>query len=129
MNQPKLFARIRKTSKYAGQDNGQLFPVHLSSDWEMAEGFIWRGGPGGRYRHSDLQLFVLRDDKPVPVPMLSAGEGEANAYLEIILQFWEDNARDGYFHPDYFGPQVEQLIERLQEIKQTAIANFVEEED
>lgn len=54
------FARIKKTSEYAHQDNGKPFPVQLNTDhlsYAMS-GYIWKGGPGGRYRMRDLELYV-----------------------------------------------------------------------
>lgn len=60
----KLLARIRPTSKYFGQGGeGQLFPVVVASTGEY--GII--GGPGGQYRLSDVDLFVVFDDGAAPI--------------------------------------------------------------
>ena len=49
-----LFAEIKKTSEYYGsQGGGDPFPVNLYADGE----YIVHGGPGGRYRLSDVDLY------------------------------------------------------------------------
>lgn len=64
----QFVARIKKTSEYAGQDSGKPFPVQLSYDPNDAvAGYIWQGGPGGRYRSKDLNVFVLWKDKTIKV--------------------------------------------------------------
>lgn len=61
-------ARIKKTSEYAGQDSGKPFSVQLSYDASDAvAGYIWRGGPGGRYRSKDLDIFAVWKDKTIKV--------------------------------------------------------------
>ena len=54
----QLYAKIKRTSKYYGQTSpGELFPVVIDADeakWE----YIVIGGPGGRYRLSDVNLFI-----------------------------------------------------------------------
>lgn len=47
-----LFARIRKDSEYAGQDDS-AFPVAVYADGD----YIVHGGRGGRYRLADVDLF------------------------------------------------------------------------
>lgn len=47
-----LFAKIRKTSKYFGQDGGKAFPVSLFSDGE----YIVHGN-GNRYRLADVDIY------------------------------------------------------------------------
>ena len=60
----KLLARIRPSSKYYGQgDEGKLFPVVVTYQTEY--GIV--GGPGGQYRHSDVDLFVVFMDDADPI--------------------------------------------------------------
>lgn len=49
----KLFATIRRDSQYANQRTGKPFAVTLENSGEH----IWRGGPGGCYRTSDLHFY------------------------------------------------------------------------
>lgn len=52
----KLYARIKKSSKYYGQGTkGDLFEVFFVAD---PCGYNVIGGPGGRYRLSDVNVFV-----------------------------------------------------------------------
>lgn len=48
-----LYARIKATSEYANQSDGEPFPVALYSDGE----YIVHGGRGGRYRLADVDLY------------------------------------------------------------------------
>lgn len=56
-----LFAIIRESSRYSGQNltaknMGMFpFPVHIDDD---SRGFVVKGGPGGRYQLSDVDLFT-----------------------------------------------------------------------
>lgn len=60
----KLLARIRPSSKYYDQgDEGLLFPVAITSPKEY--GVV--GGPGGQYRLSDVDLFVVFDENSDPI--------------------------------------------------------------
>ncbi|WP_300650587.1 hypothetical protein [Hydrogenophaga sp.] len=58
----KLLARIRPSSKYYGQGQGDaLFAVCIGQSGEYSV----LGGPGGQYRLSDVDLFaVFEDGKP-----------------------------------------------------------------
>ena len=51
----QLFAKIKKSSKYHGQGDGSAFKVIISA----GDGYCVRGGPGERYRLSDVDLFVM----------------------------------------------------------------------
>lgn len=56
----KLLARIRPSSKYFGQgDEGRLFSVAITAPEE----YCVKGGPGGRYRLSDVDLFAVFDSE------------------------------------------------------------------
>lgn len=71
----QLYAKIKKSSKYADQNNtakrqpecygGFPFPVHI--DVHEFDGYLVRGGPGGRYRLSDVNLFIVEDGREVRI--------------------------------------------------------------
>lgn len=55
----QLFAQIRESSKYYRQAApGTKFPVMLQ---EQACGYVFSGGPGGRYRREDVHIFAAAD--------------------------------------------------------------------
>jgi hypothetical protein len=58
----QLYARIRKTSKYAHQTD-KLFPVRV--DKPPYDDFVVHGGPGGVYALRDVHFYVMVDDKPM----------------------------------------------------------------
>ena len=68
----RLLARIRPTSKYFGQgDEGKLFPVAVAPD---PVGYTVVGGPGGRYRLADVELFAIFDEvKPIQITFDQSG--------------------------------------------------------
>ena len=62
----KYFAKIRKGSKYEGQNAwaklrprqyGLPFPVQLTEEGPLDQ-YCVKGGPGGQYRPEDLDLYV-----------------------------------------------------------------------
>jgi len=62
----QLYAAIKRTSKYYGQtDPGERFPVYIDpaerSDYKV------KGGPGGQYWLSDVQLFVIVDGRELRI--------------------------------------------------------------
>lgn len=62
----QIYAKIKRNSKYYGQTKpGELFAVHIApqSGWE----YIVRGGPGGGYRLSDVNLFVVEDGQEIRI--------------------------------------------------------------
>jgi hypothetical protein len=61
----RLLARIRPTSKYFGQGTeGGLFPV------AVAQGeYAIVGGPGGKYRLADVDLFAVFADDVDPIQL------------------------------------------------------------
>ena len=62
----QLLARIRPTSKYFGQgDEGALFPVAVAS----ADEYCVVGGPGGKYRLRDVDLFAVFSDDVAPIQL------------------------------------------------------------
>ncbi|BBP86030.1 hypothetical protein PHLH8_56720 [Pseudomonas sp. Pc102] len=58
----QLYARIKKTSKYAHQTD-KLFPVRVGK--APYDNFVVHGGPGGLYALRDVSFYVLVDDKPM----------------------------------------------------------------
>nr|BDD47746.1 hypothetical protein 9 [Piscirickettsiaceae bacterium] len=65
-----IYARIKKTSKYAYQNDWQgypsHFPVHIQSP--AKDDYIVKGGVGGQYRLSDVNLYVKDiDGNPIKI--------------------------------------------------------------
>ncbi|KAF1072671.1 MAG: hypothetical protein GAK45_00106 [Pseudomonas citronellolis] len=58
----QLYARLRKTSKYAHQTD-KLFKVRVGKP--PYDNFVVHGGPGGVYALRDVHFYVLVDDKPM----------------------------------------------------------------
>lgn len=58
----QLYARIRKTSKYAHQTD-KLFQVRVGKP--PYDNYVVHGGPGGVYALRDVHFFVLVDGKPL----------------------------------------------------------------
>lgn len=56
----QLYARIKKTSEYAHQTD-KLFPVWVGTP--PYGNYAVRGGPGGVYRLSDVEFYVIEDGK------------------------------------------------------------------
>jgi hypothetical protein len=64
----QLFAEIKKSSKYAHQAdwcrNGTYgYPFRVVVEADGAGDYIVHGGPGGRYRLSDVNLYVMNGGK------------------------------------------------------------------
>ena len=56
----QLYAKIKRTSKYYGQGNkGALFKVFVGT--VNLGDYVVQGGPGGQYRMSDVNLYVVED--------------------------------------------------------------------
>ena len=58
----QLYARIRKSSKYAHQTD-KLFKVRVGK--APYDNFVVHGGPGGLYALRDVHFYVLVDGKPM----------------------------------------------------------------
>ena len=58
----QLYARIRKTSKYAHQTD-KLFQVRVGKP--PYDNYVVHGGPGGVYALRDVHFYVLVDGKPL----------------------------------------------------------------
>ena len=63
-----IYAIIKSTSKYAGQDEGIPFAISLSEEPRMIkDGYFIEGGPGGNYRISDLDFFEKINDEYIKI--------------------------------------------------------------
>lgn len=58
----QLFARIKKSSDYAHQTD-KLFPVVVGKP--PYDDYAVRGGPGGVYRLSDVDFYIIDDGKQI----------------------------------------------------------------
>ncbi|AXQ50171.1 hypothetical protein DZC31_26600 [Stenotrophomonas rhizophila] len=56
----QLFAKIKKSSDYAHQTD-QLFPVRVGTP--PYGDYAVHGGPGGVYRLSDVEFYIIEDGK------------------------------------------------------------------
>lgn len=122
---PYYYARIRPSSKYFGQDTGKPFPVTLNAGDNR--GYIWQGGPGGQYRHSDLMLFSGGPDDLQPIPLFA--NGEERAYVQLALEEYKRLAEQGRLYPNAFGEWAQRVIDNLQTITAIAESTYKEEED
>jgi len=66
----QLYAKIKRSSKYYGQNSFAIqknefpFPVYIDPDWmgeNKVDGGCVRGGPGGNYRLTDVNLFIMEN--------------------------------------------------------------------
>ncbi|MCY1360588.1 hypothetical protein D9M69_472210 [compost metagenome] len=68
----QLFAEIKKSSKYASQAdwarNGTYgYPFRVTIAADGGSDYVVQGGPGGRYRLSDVNLYVMVDGRKVRI--------------------------------------------------------------
>lgn len=62
----QIYARIKRSSRYYGQgDRGELFDVMIKA--AGGDEYVVHGGPGGRYRLRDVNLFVGTGEKQVRI--------------------------------------------------------------
>ncbi|WEJ62184.1 hypothetical protein [Thiomicrorhabdus lithotrophica] len=56
----QLYARIKRTSKYAYQNDWEGYPSHFPVDIASPakDDYIVKGGVGGQYRLADVSLYV-----------------------------------------------------------------------
>lgn len=68
----QIYAKIRKSSKYHFQNDWARnegtfpFPVSITSEPTVAD-YCVLGGPGGRYRLADVQLFVVENGRELKI--------------------------------------------------------------
>jgi len=67
----QIYAKVKRSSKYSHQNKmaeqghwGLPFAVEISA---IEDAYCVSGGPGGKYRLSDLNLFVIDDAKEVRI--------------------------------------------------------------
>lgn len=119
----QVYARIQPDSKYANQDPGELFPVAFKPD---RGGYVWIGGPGGRYRTSDLKLFFKCGDKLESIPTFT--KGDEWTYFDRMLSHYETRANEGELYPDWFQGMIDERIKRLRAIARKAKKTHQEQE-
>ena len=62
----QLYAKIKRSSKYYGQgEKGALFEVFVEAGNPAA--YLVQGGPGGQYRLSDVNLYIVEDGREVRI--------------------------------------------------------------
>lgn len=62
----QLYAKIKRSSKYYGQgEKGELFEVFVEAGNPAA--YLVQGGPGGQYRLSDVNLYIVEDGREVRI--------------------------------------------------------------
>lgn len=74
-----LYANVRKDSRYGSQRQALPFPVTIHpNQFQLIDGFFWKGGIGGQYRTVDLEFFIQdpQSEKFVQVSPLESGEPE-----------------------------------------------------
>lgn len=120
----EFYARIHPASSYASQDTGEAFQVTLNP--EPFDGYYWKGGPSGQYRHSDLQLFLKSGDKLERCRMYAAN-GERSQIVRIMLSDILAQAERGELCPEQIELWITQQRKRLTAIMASARANWVEE--
>lgn len=67
----QLYAEIKKSSKYAHQaqmcrDQGFGYPFKVSIHQDAC-GYQVKGGVGGQYRLTDVNLYVIENDKQIRI--------------------------------------------------------------
>lgn len=68
----QIYAKIKKSSKYyfqndwARNEGSFPFPVSIIPEPTIPE-YCVLGGPGGRYRLADVQLFVVQDGRELKI--------------------------------------------------------------
>lgn len=121
----KLYATIRPGTRYENQRSGNAFPVQfVPSD----DGYFWRGGPGGRYRNSDLQLFKMGDDGLLHSVPLMHNEEDIQL-IDIILKGWESSAAQGRLYPEWMSEYGNELIDRIKKLQANAADTYPDEEE
>lgn len=119
-----LFANVNPNSRYKSQRQPHPFPVVFEFD---IQGYHWRGGIGGRYQFSDLDIFIERDGEQVAANTFAAGE-EAQI-VDSFLTTMQSRADQGEIHPEHMEKRAAQWIEQLKKIALSAYENYDEGEE
>lgn len=61
----QLYAKIKRSSKYYSQGDGAPFEVLIVPGDPC--GYVVMGGPGGQYRLSDVNLFVIENGQRLKI--------------------------------------------------------------
>lgn len=121
----QIYATIRTGTRYENQNTDSAFPVRFKPD---IEGYHWQGGPGGRYRHSDLVLYIKnKDGEAQRIPTFNAHEDLQ--VLEMVLIPYERRALKGDQDPEWITKWTTELIQRLETLEKTTHENYVEYEE
>ncbi|MCP8687721.1 hypothetical protein [Marinobacterium sedimentorum] len=122
-----LYARIRPGSRYANQDRGTPFPVRLKHC--PTDGYLWQGGIGGQYRHSDLQLLQAWDENSElqPIPMFAAGE--STEVVELVMLELRAQADQGRMDAGWITRWAETIKAQLDTILISAETNNSDEDE
>ncbi|MFN3881461.1 MAG: hypothetical protein ACK4L8_08550 [Nitrincola lacisaponensis] len=124
----ELYAQIHPLSRYANQDNGKPFSVRLNDD--PTDGYIWQGGPGGQYRHSDLLLFQKDNEDETLVPFRHITQtDECLQVVDMTLDLTLDSAKRGEIYPEYATQLTQKLRDKINDIERLARENWVDEDD
>lgn len=112
---PQVYAKIRPGTRYEDQCSGQWFPVQFVPS---RDGYHWKGGPGGQYRHSDLYLSVVKDDEHQAIPTFHVTEREQ--ITDLTLELYAQRADRGELNPEWFSKYSGDLIKQLRHIAKRA---------
>ena len=119
-----LFANVNPNSRYKSQRQPHPFPVVFEFD---IQGYHWRGGIGGRYQFSDLDIFIERDGEQVAANTFAAGEPVQ--IMETLLVDMKAQADSGGVYPDWIEKKVDIWIEQLRNIASSSYENHPEGEE
>ncbi|WP_296059547.1 hypothetical protein [uncultured Amphritea sp.] len=121
----QIYATIRPGTKYENQCTGKAFPVAFVPSHDA---FSWKGGPGGQYRHSDLQLWFKGENGQMsPIPLMHVTEGIQ--LIDIILKGWEDSAITGNIYPEWMATYGDELIDRIKKLQTKSAETYPDEDE
>jgi hypothetical protein len=119
-----IFANVNPNSRYKNQRQPHPFPVVFEFD---SEGYHWRGGIGGRYQFSDLDIFIERDGEKVAANTFAAGEQVQ--IMESFLADMKTQADNGDLYPEWIEKTADSWITQLKAIASSAYENYPEGEE
>ena len=121
----QVYALIKAGTRYEEQCRGQHFPVRFELS---PDGYHWKGGLGGRYRMSDLNLYK-KNDQGEFVYYPSLHNEEPYQVITLTLNQCMAEADRGELCSDWFTRYSNNLIRKLEKIKTKACETYVVEED